>query len=254
VTEESQAERHRAFYDAAATSVAEISLMNYGYAPDDPRIEGRADSEYLCLELYRHVARAIVVGSQVLEVSCGRGGGAFFVKGAFQPAEYTGVDLSEENVRMATERFGGTEGLEFRQGNAEDLPFESASFDAVLNVEASHLYPNPGRFFAEVARVLRPGGLFLYTDLFWPDSTPESMIAEAGLAICELHDITSNVLRSLDLDSARRDALLDPTATEEERREFRDWAGVKGYRAYNRLVSGEWNYRSFIALRPAPAG
>ena len=51
MTKLSQAERHRAFYDAAATSVAEISLMNYGDAPNDPVVEGRADSEYLCLEL-----------------------------------------------------------------------------------------------------------------------------------------------------------------------------------------------------------
>jgi SAM-dependent methyltransferase len=39
------------------------------------------------------------------------------------------------------------------------------SFDAVINVEASHCYPSLPRFLAEVARVLRPGGHFLYADV-----------------------------------------------------------------------------------------
>ena len=49
-------------------------------------------------------------------------------------------------------------------GNAESLPFADESFDAVINVEASHGYPDFPRFLAEVARVLRPGGHFLYAD------------------------------------------------------------------------------------------
>jgi ubiquinone/menaquinone biosynthesis C-methylase UbiE len=226
--------------------------MNYGYAPKDAEIEGRADSEYLCLELYRHVASREITDSRVLEVSSGRGGGAFFLMGTFRPAEYIGIDLSEENVRIANERFGGTDGLEFRVGNAEDLAFADESFDAVLNIEASHLYPNPSCFFAEVARVLRPGGLFFYADLFWPDSDPESMLREAGLVIRQSQDVTPNVLRSLELDSDRREALLEPGTPEEKRLEFCDWAGIKGYRAYNRFASGEWTYRSFVVSRPAP--
>jgi ubiquinone/menaquinone biosynthesis C-methylase UbiE len=55
-------------------------------------------------------------------------------------------------------------GLDFVQGDAQDLPFADETFDAVINVEASHQYPDFERFLAEVARVLRPGGHFLYTD------------------------------------------------------------------------------------------
>lgn len=39
------------------------------------------------------------------------------------------------------------------------------SFDAVINVEAAHGYPDFPRFLAEVAPVLRPGGRFLYADM-----------------------------------------------------------------------------------------
>ena len=248
-----QEERHREFYDAVATSVADVTLMNYGYAPDGPAVEHAPGSEYFCLELYRHVARPVVAGSAVLEVSCGRGGGAHFVSRTFEPARLVGVDLSAENLRLARSRFGGAPGLEFREGNAESLDFPDESFDAVMNVEASHLYPDAPRFFAEVFRVLRRGGRFLYADLFWPDSAPEEALERAGFVIEERRDVTPNVLRSLELDSERRDGLAEDGMSEVALREFRDWAGVKGYRAYNRFASGEWTYRSFVAMRPERA-
>lgn len=252
MTKRVQEERHRAFYDSAATSLADVTLMNYGYAPQDLPIESGTGSEYLCLELYRHVVRPPVAGLRLLEVSCGRGGGAFFIKQSLGPSELIAIDLSDENVKLAKERFGGVPGLEFREGNAEALAFPNASFDAVVNVEASHLYGEPSRFFAEVARVLRPGGLFLYADLFWRDSAPETLLERAGFTIRQSHDVTPNVLRSLELDSDRRDALLGPEAPDAARQEFRDWAGVKGYRAYNRFASGEWTYRSFELSHSEP--
>jgi fatty-acid O-methyltransferase len=55
-------------------------------------------------------------------------------------------------------------GLDFVQGDAQNLHFPDQSFDAVINVEGSHIYPNFERFLGEVARVLRPGGHFLYAD------------------------------------------------------------------------------------------
>jgi len=76
------------------------------------------------------------------------------------------------------------------------------------------------------------------------------MLREAALVIGQSQDVTPNVLRSLELDSDRREALLEPGAPESERQEFRDWAGIKGYRAYNRFASGEWTYRSFEVSRP----
>jgi hypothetical protein len=79
-------------------------------------------------------------------------------------------------------------------------------------------------------------------------------LTQAGLVIRQSHDITPNVLRSLELDSERREKLLEPGASEAERLEFRDWAGIKGYRAYNRFDSGEWVYRSFELSRPHSAG
>ena len=67
------------------------------------------------------------------------------------------------------------------QGDAQNLPFPDESFDAVINVEASHIYPNFERFLGEVARVLRPGGHFLYADFRNRDGIPDWEAALAAL-------------------------------------------------------------------------
>ena len=235
----------RAFYNEIASSLPEISLMNYGYAPESISAEGNLQAEDLCLELYRHVGSAELGGLRVLEVSCGRGGGAFFILKTYEPACVIGIDLSESNIELARQRFGGVTGLEFQVGTAEQLDFEDQSYDAVLNVEASHLYDDPALFFSEVSRVLRPGGLCFYADLFWGNSDPEAVITGAGLVVRESQDITRNVLRALDLDSARRERIMRTSVAEPLWQDFQDWSGIKGHRAYNRFASGEWVYRRF---------
>ncbi|SIG06667.1 Probable methyltransferase [Mycobacteroides abscessus subsp. abscessus] len=93
----------------------------------------------------------------MLEVGCGHGGGASYLVRALQPASYTGMDLNPDGISFCRRRHD-LPGLEFVQGDAEDLPFPDESFDAVINVESSHLYPHFPVFLTEVARVLRPGG------------------------------------------------------------------------------------------------
>jgi ubiquinone/menaquinone biosynthesis C-methylase UbiE len=175
-------------------------------------------------------------------VSCGRGGGAAHVAATYQPASYLGIDISERNLGLATQRFSGVSCLSFQVGNAEALPLPDASCDALLNVEASHLYDNPARFFAEAFRVVKPGGTFFHVDLAWKDKDPPAMIAAAGFQIASVEDITKNVVMALDLDSVRREAIV-ASFPEQMRTDFRDWSGVKGFRAYNRLQNGEWIYR-----------
>ena len=98
------------------------------------------------MRLYEHTVRETPLeGRDVLEVSCGRGGGANFVSRTFKPQRYVGVDLSQENVRLARER-AAREGLTFAIGNAEQLELAGDSFDVVINIEASHLYETAAGF------------------------------------------------------------------------------------------------------------
>jgi len=240
---DSRSEQARQFYNAAATTSTDFAFMNYGFAPLSADLEGTAEPEKYCLQLYRHLlGSADLRGKKVVEVSCGRGGGAAHVAATYQPASYLGIDISERNLGLATQRFAGVSALSFQAGNAEQLPLPDASCDALLNVEASHLYDNPARFFAEAFRVLKSGGTFFHVDLAWKDKDPPALIAAAGFQIASVEDITKNVVQALDLDSVRREAIV-ASFPEIMRNDFRDWSGVKGFRAYNRLLNGEWVYR-----------
>jgi hypothetical protein len=74
------------------------------------------------------------------------------------------------------------------------------------------------------------------------------MIAAAGFEVVAVEDITQNVVQALDLDSVRREAIV-MSFPENLRKDFRDWSGVKDFRAYNRLKTGEWVYRITRASR-----
>ena len=243
VPADSRSEQARQFYNAAATTSTDFAFMNYGYAPLSAELAGSAEPEKYCLQLYRRLlGNADLRGRKVVEVSCGRGGGAAHVAATYRPASYLGIDISEKNLALATQRFSGVSSLSFQVGNAESLPLPDASCDALLNVEASHLYDHPARFFAEAFRVVKPGGTFFHVDLAWKDKDPPAMIAAAGFRIASVEDNTKNVVLALDLDSVRREAIV-MSFPEHMRNDFRDWSGVKGFRAYNRLLNGEWVYR-----------
>jgi SAM-dependent methyltransferase len=99
-------------------------------------------------------------GKRVLEV--GVGAGTDFVNWVRRGAVATGVDLTEAGVALTRERLA-LEGLsaDVRVADAEQLPFDDASFDIVYSWGVLHHSPDTARAIAEVHRVLRPGGTAL---------------------------------------------------------------------------------------------
>lgn len=98
----------------------------------------------------------------VLDVGCGTGAVLELLHGEYPEKRLTGLDLTPRMIEVA--RAKQLENVRFIVGDAEALPFESRSFDAVLCSNSFHHYPHPERFFAEVARVLRPGGRLILRD------------------------------------------------------------------------------------------
>lgn len=247
---------------------ADVGFLNYGYAPIDEQVAPlelppETEPDRYAVQLYDKVAGARALrGLDVLEVGCGRGGGASFVFERHGPGSVTGLDLSKSSIAFCARRYARP-GLRFVAGDAENLPFPDASFDAVVNVESSHCYPDVPRFFAEVARVLRPGGVLLFADLRHTTldgarggprvgdlSSLRGHIAAAGLTVVEEEDITANVVRALELDSPRRRALIERSAPRIVRAQLLDFAGVEGSGLHRALVAGEVSYLRMV-LQPA---
>ena len=228
----------------------EVLFLNYAYESEPPvglPLVPEDEANRACIQLYHHVASQVELrGKDVLEVSCGHGGGASWITRTMQPASYTGLDLNPTGVRFCQQRHA-VPGLKFVQGDAQALPFADGSLDAVMNVEASHCYPDFPRFLAEVARVLRPGGNFLYADFRFSEAIAEwdADIAAAPLEIVQTRDIGANVLRGMDRNGERSLALIRERLPRFMQSLGRDFAGVPGSRVYVAIQKGELSYRSW---------
>jgi len=105
--------------------------------------------------------------SVVLDVACGKGTSALHLAQTVG-CRVVGLDLSEANIAEA-EREAAARGLHhgvsFRLGDAERLPFESETFDAIVSECAFCTFPDKQRAAAEFQRVLKPGGAVGISDL-----------------------------------------------------------------------------------------
>jgi SAM-dependent methyltransferase len=106
---------------------------------------------------------------RVLDVACGAGHTALAF--AERVPEVVALDLTPAMLAQAEALAGerGLANLTFQPGNAAALPFPDASFDVVTSRLAAHHYEDPAQAVREAARVLRPGGLFLLSDIVAPE-------------------------------------------------------------------------------------
>jgi len=128
------------------------------------------------------------------------------------------------------------------------LPFPDARFDAVVNVEASHCYPDLPLFFSEVRRVLKPGGHFLYADFRRSGKLPQwrEQITASGLRIIEEEDLTRGVVAALSKTHESKVALIRKVAPKILRSAFSQFAGTQGSMMYRAFDKGRANYLRFV--------
>jgi cyclopropane fatty-acyl-phospholipid synthase-like methyltransferase len=119
----------------------------------------------------------IADGQKVLDVGCGTGGTLASVNDRFTSVSLVGVNISLPQLATARRRIvprpGNTVGLIAADGCA--LPLDSGAFDRVMAVESTPFFSR-ARFFAEVKRVLRPGGRLLVVD-FLPEKILRPLLA-----------------------------------------------------------------------------
>ena len=99
--------------------------------------------------------------TKLLDVGCGTGY-LFELLLAQREAEYHGLDLPPEMLKMAKAKFNGRVALV--EGSADRLPYADDSFDVVTCIQSFHHYPDPDKAMQEVFRVLKSGGFYILSD------------------------------------------------------------------------------------------
>jgi ubiquinone/menaquinone biosynthesis C-methylase UbiE len=111
-------------------------------------------------------------GMHVLDVACGSGNLA--VIAARRGCKTKGVDIAANLVAQARERAEAERlNIEFREGDAEALPYAEGEFDAVVTMFGAMFAPRPEAVAAELLRVTKPGGFVAMAN--W---TPEGFIGK----------------------------------------------------------------------------
>jgi len=185
---------------------------------------------------------------KILEVGCGRGGGCAYIAKQFYPKKMVGLDLSSEAINFC-KRTHTNDNLSFTSGDAENLPFQDADFDVVINTESSHGYPDFDAFINEVSRVLKPNGYFLFADFRLASAMNKltNSLNQSTLTMIKKEEITSFVVAALTRDSQRKEILIDQSPVLWIfKKTLRQFAGCIGSQMYKDLCSRKRVYFFYV--------
>ncbi|MGV0850693.1 class I SAM-dependent methyltransferase [Mycolicibacterium phlei] len=252
----------RSFYNKLTRRLEDVGVadssffLNYGYlstGSGDESVFGirdgtfNANSVRLVLEV---VGPVDLNGRTVVEIGCGRGGNSAVIAEKFSGAQVIGVDLSSEAIAFCAKAHAKY-GIEFKVGDALNLPLPDACCDAVVNIESSHAYNNLPKFLGEVRRICRPGAWFLHTDFLSVEDWDyaRSRLRSLGFVTESDRDITANVLASRDQASnSWKEVYGDGNAR------VANFLAVPGSAIYEQLRAGLLEYRILRSRLEVPDG
>lgn len=158
-----------------------------------PGHEGTAEQLSMMHTRYR-LAAQLAKGKDVLELGCGPGLGLGHL--AKSARRVIGGDFDQTLVDLANQHYQGR--VEVCRLDAQELPYEGASFDVILLLEAIYYLPDPERFVAEARRVLRKDGIIFvcsanrerpdfnaspYTHKYFSASELHALLSSAGFNV-----------------------------------------------------------------------
>ena len=170
-----------------------VEFMNHGFYPPYRSLE-----KYFLrnqASLYFNLIEDLDLSNKsLLDVGCGRGGGAMVYRDHTNIRNISACDINPLSIKFCKTAHTG---IDFKVCNATALEYDDQSFNIITNVESSHCYSNFEKFINEVYRVLAPGGIFCYTDVFYPNDLKITTLYQSKLfKNIEEKNITKNVLDS----------------------------------------------------------
>jgi ubiquinone/menaquinone biosynthesis C-methylase UbiE len=215
--------------------------------------------------------------SYVLDVGCGCGNFLIGLARRFG-CRGVGLDLSGERIAFATAKLAAEGGLDvaFRHGSATRMPFGPDSFSHVVSQDALFLVPDKPRTHTEVFRVLRPGGLFAFSDFLQPTEEVseaarehvydrvrwnggyslvgyQAALERAGFEILLARNLASHLdqtYRVLGRTAAERAASTSDTAARDWMLAFAESCG----QLQVAIAAGEFGWGMVVARKPAGTG
>ncbi len=121
---------------------------------------------------------ALKAGETVLDLGSGAGNDAFVAAAEVGPqGKVIGVDMTPEMVALARRNAEktGHDQVSFRLGELEHLPVDSDSVDVIISNCVINLVPDKAAAFREMARVLKPGGRFVLSDILVEGNMPDAL-------------------------------------------------------------------------------
>ncbi len=151
------------FYDASSGLWEQVwgEHMHHGYYGIDGKLKkNRRQAQIDLIEELLNWTNLETTPTNILDVGCGIGGSSLYLSDKFH-ARVTGVTLSPVQKQRASDRSseaGLNARTKFLVANAQDMPFESNTFDFVWSLESGEHMPSKVKFLQECYRVLKPGG------------------------------------------------------------------------------------------------
>jgi ubiquinone/menaquinone biosynthesis C-methylase UbiE len=121
---------------------------------------------------------------RVLDIGCGKGGTPILLAQEYG-CSVIGVDLSHKMIALARSRSQAetlNSSVEFMLADAEELPFVDDTFDAMISECSFSVLPNKEKAASEIARVLKPEGKLMVTDIVLKERIPNEAYCELSFA------------------------------------------------------------------------
>ena len=120
----------------------------------------------------------------MLDIGCGSGWATRLLAGYAINGQVTGIDISDEMIRVARESSQAFPNTDFEVASAEQLPFTDNEFTHAFSMESLYYYSDILKALTEIHRVLRPGGLFVaVVDLYWENEATHQWIDELKVPV-----------------------------------------------------------------------